>query len=241
MDDVCIKAVNQATNLGLPEVEALLLIEVDGHPTVVKEDIEKVAKICKDSGAISVEFTDDEKRKLELRKGRKSMIPALSRYKPEWAAVILADDMAVPISQIPKTVKAFHEIADRHGIIIATYGHAGDGNLHTKVIMDPLDPEHWRHGEEATAEVFEVVHQVGGTTTGEHGTGITKAPFMRKERASALGIMKKIKRALDPNNIMNPYKMMDWEEGIITHLRYPVDIGGDKIPKPTGGEAEGGD
>jgi glycolate oxidase len=199
------------------------MIEVDGHPAVVKEDIEKVAKICKDTGATSCDFTDDEKRKVELRKGRKAMIPALSRYKPEWAAVILADDMAVPMSQIPATVKAFHEIADKHGIIIATYGHAGDGNLHTKVLMDPLDPEHWKHGEQATAEIFDVVHKLGGTTTGEHGTGITKAPFMRKERESVLEVMKKIKKALDPNNIMNPNKMMDWKDSIVTHLRYPVD------------------
>ncbi|UCH89403.1 MAG: FAD-binding protein [Thermoplasmata archaeon] len=240
MDDVCIKAVNQATNLGLPEVEALLLIEVDGHPEAVKEDIEKVAEICKSSGATSVEYTDDEKRKVELRKGRKSMIPALSRYKPEWAAVILADDMAVPISKIPQTVKAFHEIADKHGIIVATYGHAADGNLHTKVLMDPLDPEHWKHGEQATAEIFEAVHNVGGTTTGEHGTGITKAPYMRAERKSLIEFMKKIKRTLDPNNIMNPNKMMDWEEGIITHLRYPVNIGGGTDPKNPEGKKSGG-
>jgi glycolate oxidase len=90
--------------------------------------------------------------------------------------------------------------------------------------MDPLDPEHWKHAEQATAEIFDAVHEVGGTTTGEHGTGITKAPYMRKERASVLLVMKKIKQALDPNNIMNPHKMMDWEEGIITHLRYPVDL-----------------
>lgn len=225
MDSVCIKAINKATALNLPEVEAILMIEVDGHPAAVKEEIEKVAEICKKSGAKSVDFTDDEARKGELRKGRKAMIPALSRYVPEWAAVILADDMAVPISKIPFTVKAFHEISDRHGIIIATYGHAGDGNLHTKVLMDPLDPEHWRHGEEATKEIFDVVNKAGGTTTGEHGTGITKAPFMRNERATLIEIMKKIKKTLDPNNIMNPGKMMDWEDGIITHLRYPVDLG----------------
>jgi glycolate oxidase len=244
MDDVCIKAVNKATSLNLPEVEAILLIEVDGHPAAVKEDIENVAEVCKKSGAISVEFTDDEKRKVELRKGRKSMIPALSRYKPEWAAVILADDMAVPISQIPKTVKAFHEIADRHGIIVATYGHAADGNLHTKVLMDPLDPEHWKHGEQATAEIFDAVYAVGGTTTGEHGTGITKAPYMRKERSSLLKFMKMIKKVLDPNNIMNPNKMMDWEEGIITHLRYPVPVGEGRIskePELEDGSGEGGD
>jgi glycolate oxidase len=240
MDDVCIKAVNKATTLELPEVEAILLIEVDGHPEPVKEEIEKVAEICKNTGAISVEFTDDAKRMVELRKGRKSMIPALSRYKPEWVAVILADDMAVPISQIPKTVKAFHEIADKHGIIVATYGHAADGNLHTKVLMDPLDPEHWKHGEQATTEIFDAVYAVGGTTTGEHGTGITKAPYMRKERKTLLGIMKKIKQALDPNNIMNPGKMMDWEKGIITHLRYPVGIGDGQSPRVEQSEKGGG-
>jgi glycolate oxidase len=89
--------------------------------------------------------------------------------------------------------------------------------------MDPTNPDHWKQAEKAVTEVFEAVLQLGGTITGEHGVGITKAPYLHKERAEAIGALKAIKRALDPNNIMNPHKIMDWEEGFVTHLRYPVE------------------
>ena len=95
-------------------------------------------------------------------------------------------------------VKKFHEIQDRYeGIYIPTYGHAGDGNLHTKFIMDPTDPEVWERAEKANEEVFDAVLELGGTVTGEHGVSITKAPYFKKERADSLEAMKAIKRALD--------------------------------------------
>ena len=150
------------------------------------------------------------------------MIPALSRFKEGMVTVMLADDMAVPPSQVPKAVKAFHEIQEKYeGIYIPTYGHAGDGNLHTKFIIDPTDPEVWKRAEKANEEVFDAVLALGGTVTGEHGVAITKAPYFKKERADSLEAMRKIKRALDPNNILNPGKLMDWDKpGIIHFLRY---------------------
>jgi len=226
MSKVCIEAVNKAVNLGLPDVEAILLIEVDGPESEVKKQIVRVSEVCKDTGAISVEFTDEPKRQVELWKGRKSMIPALNKYRDDYATVMLADDMSVPMSAIPRTVKEFQAISDKYDIIIATYGHSGDGNLHTKVLMDPCNEQHWEQAEKAVNEVYEVVARVGGTVTGEHGIGITKAPFMIKERGQAVQVMKAIKRALDPNNIMNPHKIMDWEEGFITHLRYKFECAG---------------
>ncbi|HID32247.1 MAG TPA: FAD-binding protein, partial [bacterium (Candidatus Stahlbacteria)] len=224
MDSVCIQAVNKAQGFGLPEVEAILLIGVDGHPEVVKEEIAKINETCKKVGATDVKFTEDPKRETELWKARKAMIPSLSKYKEGWVAVMLADDMSVPMSKIPEVVKRFHEIAEKYGILIPTYGHAGDGNLHTKVILDPKSEEHWKAVEKALDEVYDVVHAVGGTTTGEHGSAISKAPFMQKERGpEVVAAMKAIKKALDPNNIMNPNKMMQWEGGVITHLRYSTD------------------
>jgi glycolate oxidase len=223
MSNVCIRAVNKALNLGLPEVEAILLIEVDGDKKIISDLIKKVSDICKSSGAISVDFTDDEKRIIELWKGRKGMIPALSKLNEDFVTVMLADDMSVPISKVPKAVTAFQKISDKYDIIVASYGHAGDGNLHTKVLMDPTSKEHWRQAELAVQEVYDKVLELDGTVTGEHGIAITKAPFFHKERADAIPVMKAIKRALDPNNIMNPHKLMDWEDGFITHLRYKVE------------------
>lgn len=223
MSNVCIKAVNKALDLGLPEVEAILLIEVDGEKKIITDQIEKVSEICKSSGASSVEFTDDEKRIAELWKGRKGMIPALSKLNDEFVTVMLADDMSVPISKVPSAITEFQKISDKYDIIVASYGHAGDGNLHTKVLMDPTSKEHWCQAESAVEEIYDVVLRLGGTTTGEHGIAITKAPFFHKERASVIPTMKAIKRALDPNNIMNPNKLMDWEGGFITHLRYKIE------------------
>jgi glycolate oxidase len=221
MSATCIKAVNKATGMGLLECDGMLLIEVDGHPKVVSEEIELVGRVCRESGAIQVDYTDDPRRLDELWKGRKQMLASLSILREDYATVMLADDMAVPIYNVPKALAAFEEIANDYDIYIPAYGHAGDGNLHTKVLMDPTNPDHWRQAEEAVPRIYDVVLSLGGTTTGEHGIGITKAPFLHKERAGAVKAMKAIKRALDPRNIMNPKKLMDWEEGFVTHLRYP--------------------
>ncbi|MCQ5375120.1 MAG: FAD-binding oxidoreductase [Methanomassiliicoccales archaeon] len=221
MDRICIKAVNKTMHVGFPDCEALCLIEVDGDPKVVEDEVKEVHTICKEIGAISVEFSTDPKQMAKWTAGRKAVLPALSRYGDEYVSVSLADDMSVPISKIPETVVAFQKIAERNNVIVGTYGHAADGNLHTKMLLNPLSEESWKNGEKAVAEIFEAVIAVGGTVTGEHGVGISKAPYMKKERESILGVMKAIKQTLDPNNILNPGKLMEWEGSIIRYLRYP--------------------
>lgn len=223
IDKVCIKAVNIAMKVGFPEVEAMLLVEVDGHPQVVEEEIKIVSEICKESGAVNVEFSTDPKTMAKWIAGRKAVLPSLSRYGEKYVSVSLADDMAVPMSQIPKAVAAFQKIAEKNGVIVGSYGHAADGNLHTKMLLDPKSKKSWENGEKAVKEIFDAVLELGGTVTGEHGVAISKAPYMQTERPTALNTMKAIKKALDPNNIMNPGKMMDWEGSIITHLRYEVE------------------
>jgi glycolate oxidase len=222
MDSICIVAVNKATDLGLPEADGILLITLDGHPAAVADQVKTVAEISKKAGAIDVKFTEDADEIVELNQARKQMIPSLSRYVDGAVTVMLADDMAVPPSKVPKAVKAFHDIAEKYdGILIPTYGHAGDGNLHTKFIMDPTKEDLWPVAEKAVEEVFDAVLDLDGTVTGEHGVAITKSPYFKKERADSLEAMKAIKKALDPNNILNPGKIMDWEEdGIIHYLRY---------------------
>lgn len=223
MSRACIQAVNKATNMGLPETEGMLLIELDGAPEVIKRDIEIVGSICEKAGATSVEFTEDQKRITELWKARKQMIPSLSILKEEYATTMLADDMAVPPTQIPKAVAGIWEISEKYDIIIPPYGHAGDGNLHTKVLMMPADPEHWEQAQKAVTEVYDLVRKLGGTTSGEHGIGITKAQDFYKERTTMIPLMKTIKKAFDPNNIMNPHKIDQWTEGFVHELRYPTD------------------
>lgn len=223
MSEPCIKAVNKATNMGLPEVAGMLLIELDGAPEVVRRDIGIVGEICKEAGAIKVDFTEDEKRITELWKARKQMLPSLSLLKEEYTTTMLADDMAVPTSQIPKAVAGIWAISEKYDLIIPPYGHVGDGNLHTKVLMNAANPEHWKQARSAVREIYELIRALGGTTTGEHGIGITKAPDFIVERKTAIPMMKAIKEALDPNNIMNPHKLWQWEDDFVHELRYPTD------------------
>jgi len=130
--------------------------------------------------------------------------------------------MAVPISKIAVTVEKIHEIAKNNNLIMSAYGHCGSGLIHTKILMDPNKTEQWADARKAVAEVYEFVRSVGGTTSGEHGIALSKAPSMKIERKDSLEMMRAIKNALDPNNILNPHKQMnapdDWVTA--TRLRY---------------------
>ncbi|MCD6383636.1 MAG: FAD-binding protein [Thermoplasmata archaeon] len=222
MDDVCIDAVNKHKNAGLPQCAGILIVEVEGHKEVVEEDLKRVARILKESGAFQVEYTRDPEEMARIWSARSAVLPALSSYGETFVSVSLADDMSVPISKVADAVVAYREIAKKYGFVIGIYGHAGDGNLHTKFLLDPKSEEHWKMAEKAVGEIYDVTLKLGGTVSGEHGIAITKAPYMKKERASVLPLMKKIKEVIDPNNIMNPRKMAYWENGIIQYLRYPV-------------------
>ena len=223
MDSTCIKAVNKTVHAGFPDVEALCMIEVDGEPETVEKEAALVCGVCEEVGATSVEASSETAQMAKWTYGRKSIMSSLSRYGEGFVSVSLADDMAVPISRIPEAVVAFHRIAKSNGVIIGTYGHAADGNLHTKMLLDPTSTDYWQRGEKAVSEVYDTVIGLGGTVTGEHGVGISKAPYMQKERATALQTMADIKRALDPNNILNPGKIQQWEGSILTKLRYPCE------------------
>jgi len=242
MDSVCIKAVNKCMNVGLPDVAAVCMIEVDGHPVAVEDELKIVEEICKQSGAVSTE-TSREKKKIDFwTYARKAIMPSLSRYGEKFVSVALADDMSVPISKIPQAVVAFQKIAEQNGVVIGTYGHSADGNLHTKMLVEPGSEDSWRRGERAVGQIYDKVLELGGTVTGEHGVSITKAPYMQKERADSLATMKAIKKALDPKNIMNPGKIFDWEGNVIAHLRYPAfaDTKG-CMPSECAGQDERGD
>ncbi|MDD1772824.1 MAG: FAD-binding oxidoreductase [Methanomassiliicoccales archaeon] len=221
MDDICIRAVNKAVKAGLPEVQAVCMIEVDGDPEIVAKELKVVEDVARKSGASTVQISDDSKQMARWTNARKSVMSALSRLGDDLVSVSLADDMAVPISRIPEAVVAFHRIADENHVIVGTYGHAADGNLHTKMLLNPCSEDSWKRGERAVGQIFDAVIQLGGTVTGEHGVGMSKAPYMKKERPDAWGTMLLLKQAMDPKNILNPGKMMQWEGGIIRDLRYP--------------------
>ncbi len=238
MDSVTIRAVNKCMNVGLPDCEAICMIEVDGHPVAVEEEMKTVEEIARNSGAFSTEASRDKKKINEWTMARKAIMPSLSRYGEKYVSVALADDMSVPISKIPEAVVAFQRIAEENHVIVGTYGHSADGNLHTKMLVEPYSDESWKNGERAVGQIYDKVLELGGTVTGEHGVSITKAPYMKKERGDSLAAMKAIKMALDPNDIMNPGKIFDWEGSIISHLRYPAFL--PKEGAPQGQKVQGG-
>ncbi|MDY0294134.1 MAG: FAD-binding oxidoreductase [Candidatus Methanomethylophilaceae archaeon] len=222
MDSISISAVNQALGNPLPDSRAIIIVEVDGETDeVIDRDLGVVAEVAEEQGAISITPSRDKKQIALWTAARKSVMTSLSALKPGFSSVSLADDMGVPISKVPVAVKRFQDIAAKYKVTIATYGHASDGNLHTKMLLNPLDKDEWDRGVAAVNEIFDVCIELGGTVTGEHGVGISKAPNFQKERASELSSIVAIKKAMDPDNILNPGKLQEWEGSILKNLRYP--------------------
>jgi glycolate oxidase len=226
IDKIAITAVNKAEKLGLPEVEAILLFEADGMAKEsVDPEIEKFKAICGKHNGFGLEFSYDEKERARIFAGRSKLFPSLSKYDDRLASTALADDMAVPFSRMAETAGKIHEVAERHGIVMTAYGHCGAGCMHTKILMDTGKNFQWEAARKAVAEIYEYVRSVGGTTSAEHGIGLSKAPAFKKENEATLELMRGIKRVFDPNNILNPGKLMDAPDDWITAtpLRYRTD------------------
>ncbi|MBK5442877.1 MULTISPECIES: glycolate oxidase subunit GlcD [unclassified Peribacillus] len=205
LDRPTLIVVEDFAKIGLPtNVEAVLLIEQDGPPEVVERDMKRMADICLEEKAVSVEIAETELDAVALKTARRTALSALARLKP----TTILEDATVPRSEIAKMVRAINEIATKHNVNICTFGHAGDGNLHPTCITDARDHDEMERVELAFADIFAVAIDLGGTVTGEHGVGAMKAPYLEwKLKKEGIAAMKGIKQAFDPNNIMNPGKV----------------------------------
>ncbi|KAA0005281.1 MAG: FAD-binding protein, partial [Thermoplasmata archaeon] len=225
MDHVAITAVNKAQNLDLPDVAAIVIFECNGMTKeAVDYEINQIKEISRKNNGTGVKVTDDPDEMTRIYAGRKKLFPSLSRYREKLYTTALADDMAVPMSKIADTVKKIHEIAERNNIVMSAYGHCGAGLIHTKILMDTSEKSQWEGAKKAVKEIYEYVHKIGGTTSGEHGIGFSKGPSFKQEKKDSLDMMRKIKQALDPNNILNPHKLMDSPDDWLTAtpLRYQI-------------------
>ncbi|MBN2542596.1 FAD-binding oxidoreductase [bacterium] len=225
MDDIAISAVNTTLNLGLPEVEAIIFFEADGKvKEAVDFEIENMKTICEKHNGTITATSYDAKERTKYFSGRKKLFAALSKYKEGYACTSLADDMAVPYSKMAECARKIHDIAEKNGVIMTAYGHCGSGVMHTKILMNPNDKEKWEGAQRAVEEIYNYVDSVGGVTSGEHGIAISKAPAWKKARPDLMKVMSKIKKALDPNNILNPNKLMDAPDNwyTATQIRYDV-------------------
>lgn len=205
LDQPTLKVVEDYAQIGLPtDVQAVLLIEQDGHPAVVELDLKKMAEICKQENAVSVQVAKSEEEAEKLRTARRTALSALARLKP----TTILEDATVPRSEVANMVKAINEIAKKYDLPICTFGHAGDGNLHPTCPTDARNHDEIERVENAFAEIFDKAIELGGTITGEHGVGVMKAPYLEWKLGKAgITAMSAIKQGLDPNNIMNPGKV----------------------------------
>lgn len=205
MDNPTIRVVDDFAGLGLPrDMQAILLIEQDGDPETVERDIALIREICIREQADRVEVAEDKKHAEKLVTARRSAFTALARIRP----TTMLEDATVPRSKIADMVLRINQIAKKYEVQVATFGHAGDGNLHPTITTDARDREEIRRVEQAFDEIFAAAIELGGTITGEHGVGVVKAPYLEwKVGAPGVHVMKEIKKAFDPDNILNPGKM----------------------------------
>lgn len=205
MDQATIEVVENHLKIGLPvDAEAMLLIEVDGPEIVLGGQVERIAQICRQLGASRTEIARSPAERDSLWKARRAISPALGRIRPGK----INEDVTVPRTRIPALIRAIRGLAEKYNLTIVCFGHAGDGNIHTNIMLDRRNEDELRRAGAAVDELFRIVLDLEGTLSGEHGIGIAKSPFIELEvGAGGLDAMRKVKQALDPLNIMNPGKM----------------------------------
>ncbi|GAW93499.1 D-lactate dehydrogenase [Calderihabitans maritimus] len=212
LDDSAIKAVNEyKPEINLPDAQAILLFELDGNPASVEWEGNEVARIAK-KRASQVEWSTDPERMAQLWEGRSVTAAAAARVRPDGSRVFAGEDISVPLSKVTECLRRIKELGEKYGVGVVNYGHIGDGNVHTAPVIDPESPEEIERVEKFADAIHRLAVELGGSTTGEHGVGLVRAPYARLEHGPAVDIMLLIKRALDPKGIMNPGKLLPEEE-----------------------------
>ncbi len=205
MDKASLQCVEHYLNMGLPEeVDAMLLIEADGNTVEVADAMDCITDICMEKGAAAVQVAKTESEREALWKARKAISPALYRFGPDK----INEDIVVPRNKIPDIVRKIRALMNDTGLPMASFGHAGDGNIHFNVMIDKRKDADLKKATRAIEDLFDETVALGGTISGEHGIGITKAPYIHKEiGGDELALMKKIKNTFDPNGVLNPGKI----------------------------------
>jgi glycolate oxidase len=205
LDDVCIEAVEGYANIGLDRsAGALLIFGQDGDRASIDRDMRRMAEACEAEGATAVRIAASEAEAAEVLQARRAVLPALSRLEP----LTILEDATVPRSRIAEMVERIQEIARAHGLTIGTFGHAGDGNLHPTIVLDPADAAAMERAHAAVDEIFAEAIAMDGSITGEHGVGLVKLRHLEAQLgADHLALLRRIKAAFDPNGILNPGKL----------------------------------
>jgi glycolate oxidase len=207
LDRTTIHCVEDFAKVGLPlNCEALLLMETDGHPAAVADEADKMATLARKNSALEVRLAKDDAEAARLATARRSAFSALARVAP----TTILEDATVPRSELAKMIRFVADVAAKYKLKIGTFGHMGDGNLHPTFLTDEKNKAEMHRVEEAFKEIFDEAIRLGGTITGEHGVGLAKKSFLPKFAGDAqMRVMRELRRALDPNGILNPGKMFD--------------------------------
>ncbi len=213
LDNISIDVVSESMNLDLKGIKGMLMMEVDGNKEGVERHINKILEICKSHNGKDLRWSDEPNERAEIWKVRSGLVSALSRYREGYRLIPIAEDFGIPISKIPAAILEAEKISKDNDITIASFGHIGDGNLHTTFILDVRDKDGWGKVKKVADELIAIPMRYSGTVTAEHGVGRARAPFLEKEHGPGLEVMRKIKKALDPNDILNPGKLsLDGED-----------------------------
>ncbi len=205
LDNVTLNRIEDFKGIGLPrDAAAMLLVEVDGHPAQVKEEAEAVCEVLRQCGG-DVQMAGDAKERDAVWEARRLALPSLARMRP----TCILEDATVPRSKLPALMTAIDGIASRYRLELGVFGHAGDGNMHPTFMCDKRDKDEMERVESAIAELFEQTIALGGTLSGEHGTGITKSRWLELEVGEAtLAFCRKMRRAFDPKGLFNSSKII---------------------------------
>ncbi|MFN0110191.1 MAG: FAD-binding oxidoreductase [Blastocatellia bacterium] len=207
LDRTSINAIEDYEPSGMPRTAgALLIIEVDGLKEAVIREAEIVREMCQKHRAIQFNQAANDAEADALWEVRRKMSPAVART----GIIKLNHDVVVPRSRIPEMLDFLEDLSQRSGFLIPTFGHAGDGNLHTNIMLQTDDEATRRRGAATAREIFQKAVELGGTLSGEHGVGFAKSPFLDLAlTAPTIQLMKTIKQAMDPNGILNPGKVFE--------------------------------
>jgi glycolate oxidase len=202
MDRATIAAVERWQPMGLDlEAEAMLFARSDAGRVEGREEIEAMRSICEVAGADLAVTTDEEAEGRMLMAARRLAFSALER-----AGTTLLDDVAVPLPAVPALLRGVEAIAERHGVTIGTFGHAGDGNMHPTVVYDHRDEDAVARARAAFDDILTLARSLGGTVSGEHGVGLLKASAAADELADTMDLQRAVKAAFDPTGLLNPGK-----------------------------------
>jgi len=184
--------------------DALLIVECDGAPAGVTDEIDRVEAACRDAGAIEVTRAASDAERDALWTVRRQVSLALRAT----GLLKINHDVVVPRGRVPELFDVVAGIRSRFNLRIASFGHAGDGNIHVNLMIDRNDPDQLARAKEAERVLFEQVVALEGSISGEHGIGFAKAPYLAIELApDQIALMLRVKAAFDPNNILNPGKI----------------------------------